>query len=80
MVRKVYDDAVLLPLFSVIPGDDEYYTFVLHDGKAAKRVIQLGTFQAKLVHILSGLKPGEQAIDKGLRLVADGTSVRVIEP
>jgi len=79
VVRKVYDNAVLLPLFSVIPGDDEYYTYVHRDGKAEKRIITLGTFQERLVHIVSGLDPGDQMIDKGLRLVADGSPVRIVE-
>jgi membrane fusion protein (multidrug efflux system) len=79
VVRKVYENAVLLPLFSVIPGDNEYYTFVYRDGRSEKREISLGTFQEKLVHILDGLKPGDRVIDKGLRLVADGTKVRIVE-
>lgn len=79
VVRKIYSDAVLLPLFSVIPGDNEYHTFVHRDGKAEKRLITLGTFQERLVHIVSGLGPGDQVIDKGLRLVADGSPVRIVE-
>ena len=78
IIRKVYDNAKMLPIFSVIPGDDEYYTFINKNGTAVKKVLELGTFQDKLVHIVKGLEPGEQVIDKGLKLVNDGIKVRVI--
>lgn len=79
IVRASYQNAVLLPIFSVIPGDDEYYTFVINSGKAQKRVLKIGSFQDKNVHILEGLKPGDMLIDKGNKLVADGSKVKVID-
>ncbi|HPG58808.1 MAG TPA: efflux RND transporter periplasmic adaptor subunit [Candidatus Wallbacteria bacterium] len=78
IVRATYDNAVLLPIFSVIPGDDEYYVFAYNNGKAEKRVLKIGSFQDKNVHIIDGLKPGERIIDKGHKLVADGSKVKVI--
>lgn len=75
VVRKIYDDAILLPIFQVIPGDDEYYTFVIENGKASKRIIELGSFQGRFVHITSGLATGDTVIDKGLRILADGVPV-----
>jgi len=77
-VRASYQNAVLLPIFSVIPGDDEYYTFVMNSGRAQKRVLKIGSFQDRNVHILDGLKPGDTLIDKGNKLVADGSKVKVI--
>ena len=79
VIRKVHENAVMLPIFSIIPGDDEYFTYVYNAGKAKKRVIQLGTFQTKTVHIVSGLAPGDRVIDKGLRLVYDGIDVNLLK-
>lgn len=78
VIRHVYKDSIILPIFSVIPGDNEYYTYVVEDGVAVKRVLKLGTFQEKSVQILSGLNPGDKIIDKGLRLVADGSKVQIV--
>lgn len=79
VVRKTYESAVLLPIFSIIPGDDEYYTYVYADGKARKKTLALGTFQGKNVHVVSGLAPGDMLIDKGLRLVYDGLAVNLLK-
>jgi len=78
VIRHVYKNSIILPIFSVIPGDNEYYTYVVNNGIAEKRILKLGTFQEKSVQILSGLKSGDEIIDKGLRLVADGSKVQIV--
>jgi len=78
VVRHVYHDAIILPIFSVIPGDNEYYTYIVKNGIAKKKKVELGTFQETKVHIVKGLKPGDEIIDKGLRLVADGSLVKIV--
>ncbi|PKK89993.1 MAG: hypothetical protein CVV64_11750 [Candidatus Wallbacteria bacterium HGW-Wallbacteria-1] len=78
VIRRIYDSAVLLPIYLVIAGDDEYFTFVMEDGKAVRRTLRLGTMQAKWVHILEGLKPGDMVIEKGLRTVSQGFPVNVV--
>jgi membrane fusion protein (multidrug efflux system) len=78
IVRASYQNAVLLPIFSVIPGDDEYYTYVINSGRAEKRVLKIGSFQDKNVHITQGLDPGDMLIDKGNKLVTHGCRVRVV--
>ena len=43
VIKKIHKKAVLLPIFSVIPGDNgEYYTFVEINGKAKKKFVKLG--------------------------------------
>jgi hypothetical protein len=51
---------------------------VINSGKAQKRVLKIGSFQDRNVHITEGLKPGDMLIDKGNKLVADGSKVKVI--
>lgn len=79
VVREVFENAILLPLFSVIPSDVVYYTFVEQNGRAVRRDLKLGTFQTRSVHVLEGLVPGERVIAKGLRLVGPDAPVRVVE-
>lgn len=78
VVRAIYDRAILLPLFSIIPGDDAYYTYVHENGRAVRRTVRLGAFRERRVQILEGLALGDEVIEKGLRLVSDGTPVRVV--
>ncbi len=78
IIRKTYDDSIILPIFSVIPGDDEYYTYVRDGEKAEKRVLELGSFQGKTVHVKKGLKSGDEIIEKGLRMLSDGSKINVI--
>lgn len=79
VVRRVYHDAILLPLFSIIPSDEDYYTFVEENGRARRRSLKLGSFQSRSVHVLSGLVPGDRIIGRGLRLVGPDSPVRVVE-
>ncbi len=80
IVRASHSNAVMLPIFSVIPGDDEYYTYIMSPAaRAEKRILQLGSFQDKYVHITGGLKPGDMLIDKGNKLVTHGCKVKVVD-
>jgi membrane fusion protein (multidrug efflux system) len=45
------------------------------DGKASRRVVQLGTRSEGVVEIVSGLKPGEQVVVGGLERMAEGMPV-----
>ncbi|HNY12355.1 MAG TPA: efflux RND transporter periplasmic adaptor subunit, partial [Candidatus Wallbacteria bacterium] len=60
VIRKTYDNAVMLPIFLILPGDDEYYTYVEKDGRAVKKVIELGAFQTKTAHVVRGLEAGDR--------------------
>lgn len=60
-------NAVLIPAEAVIPGLDEKNVFVMKDGVAEQRAVEIGARTATLVHILSGLLPGDQIITSGLQ-------------
>lgn len=78
VVRAIHEKAILLPLFAVLPGDDGYTTFVHENGRAVRRAVKLGAFRERRVHVTEGLAVGEEVLDKGLRLVSDGSPVRVV--
>ncbi len=78
VIRKIYDNAVMLPIFLILPGDDEYYTYVEKNGRAVKKVIEIGSFQTKTVHVVRGLEAGDRLIEKGLRSVYGGSKIKVI--
>lgn len=71
-------DAVLVPAVAVVPGLNEKNVFVVRDGKAERRAVEVGTRMAGTVHVLSGLAAGEVVITSGLQQVREGQQVVVI--
>lgn len=69
------DDAILVPAEAVIPGVSEKNVFVLVDGKATRRPVEIGTRTTNQVQILSGLAAGDRLIVSGLQQMREGLSV-----
>jgi membrane fusion protein, multidrug efflux system len=72
-------DALLVPAVAVVPGLNEKNVFVVRDGKAERRAVEVGSRMAGTVHILSGLAPGDVVITSGLQQLRDGQRVTVSE-
>ena len=72
-------DALLIPAVAIVPGLNEKNVFVVRDGKAERRAVEVGTRTAGSVHILSGLAPGDVVITSGLQQVREGERITVSE-
>ena len=68
--------AVLVPLRAVRAESGTSYVFVIKDGRAEKRIVQLGQAEADLVEIKSGVVAGEQVATGNVELLNDGTPVK----
>lgn len=68
-------DAILVPAEAVIPGVSDKNVFVMVDGKAERRAVEIGTRTAHQVQILSGLKAGDRLIVSGLQQMRAGLAV-----
>lgn len=68
--------AVLVPLRSLRAESGTSYVFVIKDGRAEKRIVQIGQAEADLVEIRSGVASGEQVATSNVELLNDGTPVR----
>jgi membrane fusion protein (multidrug efflux system) len=79
LVRKRYEEAISIPLFSVLPLDNQRFVFVENEGKARMRQIQTGVIQGNMVQVLSGLSAGDRLIVTGQRDLQDGDTVKVLE-
>lgn len=79
LVKHVYNQALAVPLYTIITQGDERFVFIEKDGRAEKRKVTLGTLIGWRVHITSGLKAGENVIAVGHRLLDDGQAVEVIK-
>jgi len=78
IVRGTIGDAVVIPLASVVPYKGEHVVFVVSDGKAVRRKVQLGAMLPERVVVKAGLSPGEVLIVDGMRGLEDGRAVATV--
>ena len=71
---------VLLVQASAVQGaTGSEAVFVVADGKAARREVEVGSWARDRVEIISGLQPGELVVTSGGNGLRDGAAVRVVE-
>jgi membrane fusion protein, multidrug efflux system len=83
IVRRVLDDAVVIPQNAVVRVEDGYVAYVAEtdeSGEAVARVrpLSLGPSQRNLVVVREGLEAGDRLIVVGQQQVADGDRIRVV--
>ena len=79
LVKRVFDQALAVPLYAVITHGDESFVYVEKDGKAERRLIKLGVLVGWQVHVEAGLNPGDRVIVVGQRFLDDGQAVKIIK-
>jgi membrane fusion protein, multidrug efflux system len=67
--------AIVVPEDAVQPLRTANVIWAVVDGKASRRVVQLGTRSEGVVEVVSGIKPGEQVVVGGLERMAEGMAV-----
>ncbi|MCL6636771.1 MAG: efflux RND transporter periplasmic adaptor subunit [Alicyclobacillus sp.] len=75
------ETAILVPADAVISlqsGSQE--VFVVQNGVAHARIVQVGAMSSSQYQILSGLNPGDQVVVQGQNLLSDGDKVRIVPP
>jgi len=58
-----------------LPGTGVYYLFVVKDGKAEKKTVEVGISRGNLMEILRGVNEGERVVIKGQVNLKTGTPV-----
>jgi membrane fusion protein (multidrug efflux system) len=79
LVKRVFNQALAIPLYGVITQGNERFVYIEKDGRAKKRAVKLGALVGWQVHITSGLNAGDRVIVVGHRLLDDGQQVEVIK-
>jgi membrane fusion protein (multidrug efflux system) len=79
LTRRVIDQALMIPLASVIPLEVDRVVYVVNDqDEAARRTVELGFIRGQSIRVLNGLTPGDRLIVDGHRFVGPGQPVAVV--
>lgn len=71
-------NAVMIPEQAVVPQADQLFVYVIQDGKAELRPVQLGLRQGGRVEVTSGVQPGDVVITAGAQKIGPGAPVMPI--
>lgn len=78
--RRTVQDALLIPLEAVVDLGDRRVVYVVEDGKARRREVELGSVLGRRVVVASGLDPSARVIVEGTQEVSDGQRVEDAAP
>lgn len=78
LTRRVIEDAIMVPLASVIPLENGKEVYIVENGKAERRPVELGFIRGRSIQVCSGLRRGDLLIVAGHRLVSPGQPVKVV--
>jgi RND family efflux transporter MFP subunit len=79
LVKQVFENALMIPLYSVISQGKENFVYIINDSKAHKRHVALGVLDQWEIQIKDGLKPGDQVVVVGHRMLDEGQLVEIIK-
>lgn len=79
LVKRVFNQALAIPLYAVITQGEERFVFIEKDGQARRRNVELGMLVGWEVQVSSGLAAGERVIVVGHRFLDNGQLVEVIQ-
>ncbi len=77
LTRRVLRDVVMVPLAAVIPLEHGREVYVVENGQAQRRLVELDFLKGREVRVLSGVQPGDLLIVAGHRLVGPGQPVHI---
>jgi membrane fusion protein (multidrug efflux system) len=69
------DGAVVIPLSAITWQGQEAFVFVVENGKARRRAIEVGIREPERCQVIDGLKAGEVLVVAGFRNLLDGDAV-----
>lgn len=70
------ESAILIPEEALVPQGDKQFVYVVEDGKARRKEVEIGSRMKGTVEIRSGIEPTAVVLIGGTQRVRDGTPVR----
>jgi len=78
IVKKVYQDTVAVPIYSVIKRQDKQFVYVEKNGVAQQMPVELGIIEDWRVQVTSGLSPGSRVVVEGHRDIEQGHKLNIV--
>ncbi len=79
LITERKDDAVVVPRDVILGGKiDRHYVYVVEEGIARKRFVEIGIRQAERYEITDGLKAGQTLVVNGMNYLTDGMVVEIV--
>ena len=78
IVKQEIPDGISVPLYTVITRNNEKIVYVVEDGKAQMRKVELGFLDGWRSQVKAGLSAGDRVIVIGHRNVNDGQKVKIV--
>jgi len=69
---------IQVPLEGVFERFGSQHVYIIEDGLARRRAIELGPVRAGFAEVAEGIEPGETVVIKGVTRVVDGSKVHVV--
>lgn len=76
--RARRDDVLRAPLGALFQGGEDWFTFVMQQGKLEKRSVSIGLNNGLLAEVIAGLREGEQVVLYPGDRITDGSRVEQI--
>jgi membrane fusion protein, multidrug efflux system len=73
-----HENAILVPEQAIVPQGNALFVYVIDQGKAVLRPVQVGMRQAGRAQIVSGVSPGDLVITAGVQKIGPGAPVTPI--
>jgi RND family efflux transporter MFP subunit len=79
VVRRVIEDAIVVPLTAVIPKYGAYFVYLADPSDTAVlREIKVGFVSGREAVVFGGLKPGDRVVVEGVHLIRENESLRIM--
>ena len=78
LITDVHAGTLVIPKKALVLETDEDDVFVIEEGRARRRGVELGYVSGDLVEVVSGLAEGEAVITIGQQGLKDGSAVRTV--
>lgn len=73
------DNVVLAPADSLIRQTGKYLAFVVENGKAVRKTVEVGIWSGDQMEIKSGLQAGQSIVISGQHKLTDGVPVEIVQ-
>lgn len=73
------ENSMIIPTAAVVERQEETYVFVVEDGAAVRKDVEVVRFDTEFTAITGDIMEGAEVVIKGQNLLSDGDLVRIIE-